>query len=54
VKVPFGREHGSRCRLEGGGVNRRIQINTKNLELLTLLEAVYAAESNQVESLAAK
>jgi hypothetical protein len=42
LKVPFAREHRSGYCLEG--VNRRINIITTNLEVLTLLVAVYAAE----------
>jgi hypothetical protein len=38
-KVHLNWEHRSGCCLEG--VNRRTKINTKNLELLTLLKAVY-------------
>jgi hypothetical protein len=35
---------GSGCRLEGGGVNRRIIIITLKLEILTLLEGWIAVE----------
>jgi hypothetical protein len=34
LKVPFDPGIGSRCRLEGGGVNRRIKLITLKLKLL--------------------